>query len=135
MPLRPDSISLRDIPPQSGKNVWELAGEAFGLTRSSFSLASKGDQEQLKAIMSGIVSGEYQDNDMQEFAKLYPETAPLLSQALRQREVFKSNFQQPKAPVYEGPDTLVSPAQQGKSDLGGAIVQSLGMGDLATAEE
>src|SRR3990167_8439289 len=134
MPLRPGAVSLRDVSPQSGRNVWEKIGEKLGIKSPSFRVENKGDQAQLQAILSGIVSGEYQDQEIQEFAKLYPETAPFLGQAMRQREVFKSNFQQPKAPVYEGPETMVSPGQPGKADLGGAIVQSLGAGDLATAE-
>src|SRR3990167_8163774 len=135
MPLRPGAVSLRDVSPQSGRNVWEKIGEKLGIKSPSFRVENKGDQAQLQAILSGIVSGEYQDQEIQEFAKLYPETAPFLGQAMRQREVFKSNFQQPKAPVYEGPETMVSPGQPGEADLGSAIIQSLGMGDVEHAKK
>ncbi len=138
MPIKPDSISLRDIPPSSGGNIFTGLGEIFGLKSPQYNLSNKGDQLQLKAIQDGIMSGQYNDAEIQEFAKLYPEATPLISQALRQREVLKQNFQPQKAPVTEidptGTERLVAPGQTAKADLGGAIAGFAGQGDIETAK-
>src|SRR3990172_3111166 len=129
MPMRPNSLSLRDLTPTDPDEP------TIRISKRRFNLSDEGNQAQLRSVLSGIVAGEYQDEDIQGFTELYPETAPFVSQAIRQREIFRSNFQQPKAPVYEPNEEMSSPGAPGKADLGGAMQQLLGMGDVEGAKK
>lgn len=118
--MRPGTFSMRDIQPAGSNSVWENIAEDLGFKSPSFDPSRKSHNEQLKVIQTGIMAGQFSDNEITDFALKNPSTIPFLQQAIRQRDILKNNLQG-ENPSLDG--AITSSVQKGELGFGKELAQ------------